>query len=185
MSKYLIYLANMCLSLSHFFTYVLIGYFPSKEVLLLAFFFFFVFLGLHEWHMEVPRLGVKRELQLPAYTTATATQDPSLISNLDHSSRQQQILNPLSEARDGTRVLVNTSQIHFYWATMGTPCYCFLCVDLEFSHLTNIISSATFLVSWFSGIYCVTRTTSTVLYTSNKHKRACYVPDFSGTASKV
>ena len=24
-------------------------------------------LGLHVWHMEVPRLGVKSELQLPAY----------------------------------------------------------------------------------------------------------------------
>ena len=27
--------------------------------------------------MEVPRLGVELELQLPAYTTATATWDPS------------------------------------------------------------------------------------------------------------
>ena len=27
--------------------------------------------------MEVPRLGVESELQLPAYTTATATLDPS------------------------------------------------------------------------------------------------------------
>ena len=27
-------------------------------------------------HMEVPRLGFKSELQLPAYTTATATLDP-------------------------------------------------------------------------------------------------------------
>ena len=27
--------------------------------------------------MEVPRLGVESELQLPAYTTATATQDLS------------------------------------------------------------------------------------------------------------
>ena len=27
--------------------------------------------------MEVPRLGVKSERQLPAYTTATATQIPS------------------------------------------------------------------------------------------------------------
>ena len=26
--------------------------------------------------MEVPRLGVKLELQLPVYTTATAMQDP-------------------------------------------------------------------------------------------------------------
>jgi len=37
---------------------------------------FIFFLGLHLWHMEVPRLGVKLELQLPAYTTATATLDP-------------------------------------------------------------------------------------------------------------
>ena len=30
-------------------------------------------------HMEVRRLGVKSELLLPVYTTATATQDPSRI----------------------------------------------------------------------------------------------------------
>ena len=29
--------------------------------------------------MEVPRLEVASELQLPAYTTATATPDPSLV----------------------------------------------------------------------------------------------------------
>ena len=29
----------------------------------------------HQWHMEVSRIGVKQELQLPAYTTATAMQD--------------------------------------------------------------------------------------------------------------
>ena len=45
--------------------------------------------------MDVPRLGVESELQLPAYTTATATLDPSLVCNLHHSSRQHQILNPL------------------------------------------------------------------------------------------
>ena len=32
--------------------------------------FSFFFLGLRPWHMEVPRLGVKSEQQLPAYTTA-------------------------------------------------------------------------------------------------------------------
>ena len=32
--------------------------------------------------MEVPRPGVQLELQPPAYTTATATQDPSRICNL-------------------------------------------------------------------------------------------------------
>ena len=42
-----------------------------------SFFFLFFFSGLNLWHMEVPRLGVKSELQLAAYTTATAMQDPS------------------------------------------------------------------------------------------------------------
>ena len=50
--------------------------------------------------MEVPWLGVKLELQLLAYATATATQDLSCICDLHHSSRQSQIADPLSEARD-------------------------------------------------------------------------------------
>ena len=60
------------------------------------FFFFFVFLGPHPWHMGGSRLGVELELQLPAYTTATATPDPSL----HHSSQQHWILDPMSKARD-------------------------------------------------------------------------------------
>jgi len=36
----------------------------------------FFFLGLHLQHVEVPRLGSESKLQLPAYTTATAMQDP-------------------------------------------------------------------------------------------------------------
>ena len=64
------------------------------------------FLQPHLRHMEVPRLGVKLELQLPAYPTPTATLDPSCICDLYHSSWQSQILNPLSEARDPTRILM-------------------------------------------------------------------------------
>ena len=37
----------------------------------------FFFLRSHLRHMEVPRLGVESELQLPAYTIATATQNLS------------------------------------------------------------------------------------------------------------
>ena len=40
-------------------------------------FFFLCFLGLYLQHMEVPRLGVKSELQLPACAKAMATWDPS------------------------------------------------------------------------------------------------------------
>ena len=75
----------------------------------MTFFFLFFFLWPHLWHTEVPRVGVELELQLPAYATATAMTDPSHICNLHHSSQQLQILNPLSEARDQTQVLVDTS----------------------------------------------------------------------------
>ena len=69
----------------------------------------FFFLGLYRWHMEVPRQGAESKLQLPAYTTATATWDPSRIFDLHHSSWQCRIIYPLSEARDQTRILTDSS----------------------------------------------------------------------------
>ena len=83
---------------------------PLGNIIFLKFIFIFLFLpflGLLLWHMEVPRLGVELELQLPAY--ATAMRDPSHICDLHHNSQQCQILNPLSEARDGTCNLMDTS----------------------------------------------------------------------------
>ena len=77
---------------------------------------FFAFLRPNPWHMEVSRLGGKSELQLPAYTMAKAMQDPSRVCNLHHSSRQPQIPDPLSEARDQTCIVLNTSWIHFHFA---------------------------------------------------------------------
>jgi len=58
--------------------------------------------------MEVPRLGVRSELQLQAYTTATAMLDLSHICDLHCNLRQHWILNPLSKAKDGTRILTET-----------------------------------------------------------------------------
>ena len=98
-------------------------------------FFFFCLLGPHLWHMEVPRPGVKSELLPLAYTTATATPDPSHICNLHHSSRQQRILNPLSEAEDRTHVLMVNSQICFCCTTGRTPD--FLYFYLESKVITN------------------------------------------------
>ena len=81
----------------------------------------FVFLGPHPWHMEIPRPGAELELQLPAYIAATAAPDLSCVCNLHHSSQQHQILNPLSEVRDRTCHLMDTSQICFCWAMTGSP----------------------------------------------------------------
>ena len=79
----------------------------------IGFFCLLPFLGLLPQHMEVPRLGVKSELQLPAYTIATVTRDPSCVSDLHPSSWQHWILNPLSETRHRTCLLTDASWIYF------------------------------------------------------------------------
>ena len=92
--------------------------------------FFFCFLGPHLQPVEVPRLGVQSELQLPVYTTATATPDPSHVfdphqCSQHHSSQQHWILNPLSQARDQTCASAATpaAAIGFstHCTTAGTP----------------------------------------------------------------
>ena len=121
-----IYLSNLSpiftffIILSHFLLYNEISKIPRAYSILhsgvgffVSLFVCFCFLELHLQHMEVPRLGIKLELQLPAYTTATATWNPSHVCKLRHSSQQHQILNLLSEARDQTHILLEISQVHF------------------------------------------------------------------------
>ena len=72
--------------------------------------------------MEVPSLGVESELQLLSYTSQPPQQwEPSHVCNLHHSSQQHWIPDPLIEARGGTHILMDSSQIHFRCATKGTP----------------------------------------------------------------
>ena len=92
------------------------------EMLFLFLFFFLSFLWPHPQHMEVHRLGVKSELQLPAYATATAIRALSCICNLYHSSRKHQILNPLGKVTSSW-VLVGFVN---HWAMKGTPDFLFL-----------------------------------------------------------
>ena len=47
--------------------------------------------------------------------------DPRCVCNLHCNSRQHQMLNALSEARDQTRNLMSPGRIHFHCATRGTP----------------------------------------------------------------
>ena len=70
--------------------------------------------------MEVPRL------QLLAYTTTTARWDLSRVCNLRHSSQQQGILNPLSEAGGQTHNLMVTSCISdvHNWNSLMTILVC-------------------------------------------------------------
>ena len=104
-------------------------------------FSFSLFLGLHPWHIEVPRRRVELELQLPAYATATGTATPDLnhICNLHHSLQKPCILNPLSEARDRTCVLMDTSRVLNLLShdrnSRATPLYLALLRDICCLHL--------------------------------------------------
>ena len=104
------------------------GLLDHMAILFLGVFLFVLSFEGHGYpqHTEVPRLGIQSELQLPAYARATATRDLSRACDLHYSSWQQQMLNPLSEARDRTRNLTVPSQIRFHCATMGTPIFSFL-----------------------------------------------------------
>ena len=56
---------------------------------------------------------------VPAY--ARAISDLSHVCDLGHSLQQHWVINPLSGARDQTQILMDTSQVHYCWVTMGTP----------------------------------------------------------------
>ena len=77
--KQLNYVGRLNKDMSYFNKVFLYGI-SSSQILIV-----FSLLLLHPWHTEVPRLGVKSELQLPA--TATAMRNPSRVCDLHHSSR--------------------------------------------------------------------------------------------------
>ena len=93
--------------------------------------FWFVFLFLR----VIPAAFGGSQPQLPASATATATWDLSLVCDLYHSTWQHQILDPPSEARNWTLILMDTSWVHLRYFTMGTPTNFFLFVRfLSFCH---------------------------------------------------
>ena len=74
--------------------------------------------------MEIPRLGVELELQLQAYTAATATPNWSRICDLHHISWQYWILNPL--IRPGVEPMSSWILVGFISAVPQWELLCFL-----------------------------------------------------------
>ena len=82
--------------------------------------FFFLFLWPHPWQKEVPKLGIKLELQLKAYATVRATLELSHICDIYCGFQQYWILNQSSKAKDQTCILTETTLGSLNWATMGS-----------------------------------------------------------------
>ena len=89
-------------------------------------FFFLSFRAVSKAYGSSQARGQIGAVAAPAYVIAIATQDPSRICNLHHSSQQHWILNPLNEARDQTCILMDTSRILSHCVTPGTLEVCFL-----------------------------------------------------------
>ena len=88
--------------------------------------------------MEVPRLEVKSELQLPFLHHSHSKAKFKLCLQPIPQLRATQIFNPLSEARNQTHILMDTSWVHYHWATTGTPNSAFF-FDTACDHLLKIL----------------------------------------------
>ena len=81
--------------------------------------FIYLFIYLHLQYMEVPKLGLKSEEQLLAYSTATSTWDPSHICDLHHSSWQPG--SPIHWMRSGIEPASPQTLVGFVSAAPWTP----------------------------------------------------------------
>ena len=79
----------------------------------------FCFLGLYPRHM--PGSQARSWIGATAAGLHHSSQDLSRICDLHHSSQQCWILHPLSQTRDWTHILTDTSRVHYHWAMTGTP----------------------------------------------------------------
>ena len=95
--------------------------------------FFSFLLEPHPWHMDVPMLEVKSELQLRPMPKPQQCRIRATSATLHHSSWQRWILNLLSKARVWTHILIDPSWFVNHWATKGTPRIkfkCYICFRL-------------------------------------------------------
>ena len=133
----------MCSSFSVFILFNIAAKKNDKTDPPLNLFFFFplVFWGPYQRHMEVPRLGVKLELLLPAYATATAIPGLSCICNLHHSPWDTRSL--ARWVRPRIEPVSSGTLVRFITAEPGwkLPLICEIHFQLDFGRLAKIENS--------------------------------------------
>ena len=97
-------------------------YYQSPQFFLFfLFLFLFCFLGMHLWHVEIPRWGVKLEFQLPAY--ATAKKHGIWVKSVTYTTAHGNTGSLTHWTRPGIESTSSWIQAGFLTcsATMGTP----------------------------------------------------------------
>ena len=72
---------------------------------------YFVFRGVHLWHMEVPRLGAESNYSCRPAPKPQPRQIRATSATYTTAHGNAGSLNPLSKARDRTRIFMDTSQV--------------------------------------------------------------------------
>ena len=106
-------------SVLYMHSFILLIYF----ILLYYFILLFYFLLSKATPVAYVNSQARGQIGATAVAIATVMQSPSCVCKLHHSSWQHWISNPLSEAREQTHILMDTSWTHFHCATMETPMY--------------------------------------------------------------
>ena len=93
-----------------------------QTILFLFSFFLFLLLRAHPRHMEVPRLGgrIGAAAASPHHNHSHVGSE-ALPATYATAHGHAGSPNPLSEARERTCILMDTRQVRFHAATMGTP----------------------------------------------------------------
>ena len=100
--------------------------FSSMNFYLFIYLFFFVFIYFFLFRATPIAYGssqVRGQIGgvVLVYTTATAMWYPIYICDLCYSSWQCHIPDPLNKTRNGTHILMDTSQMHLCYTRIGTP----------------------------------------------------------------
>ena len=115
----------------------------SAHLIVLLFVCFLIFSG-HALCIGSSQTRGWIELKLLAYTIAMPY--PSCVSDLHWSSWQCWILNPLNEAKNQSCVFMDTNQVHYHWATKGTPFFFNMLSCVSCFHILEIKSLVSCLI---------------------------------------
>ena len=126
---------------------VLLGYMELQtacqyRIPFIFIFFVFCFLFFRAAGVAYGNSQVRGQIGAPAANLYHSHSVPDLsgVCNLHCSSWPHCIPNPLSEARDPTCILMDTSQVHFCWATTGTPSILFLSIKEQLNITRTLIN---------------------------------------------